>query len=96
MYTFLRKLSTRTVIRGEGDLEAAKKYVQAPFCCVEDEDGNIYNNVEELEHVEIIRSEPRIGYDKFFTGGSEISEDTDRELSEPDSDNTEQSTECDN
>lgn len=96
MYTFLRKLSTRTVIRGEGNLEEAKKYVQGRFCLVEDEDGNIYNTIEELEHAEIIRSEPRIGYDKFFTGGSEISEDSDRELFEPDSDNTEQSPECDN
>ena len=96
VYTFLRALSTRNVIRGEGNLDEAKKFLKGRFCLVEDENGNIYKTIEELENAESIRSKPRAWENYFSTSGPEISEDTDRELPEADQDNTESGTERDN
>ena len=99
MYRLLRKLSFAVVLRGEVEnREEAILYLQrnSNFGLVEDENGNIYKTIEELENAEDIRSENRVEYDKFFTSGTEISEDTDRELSETDTDRTESSSERDN
>jgi phage terminase large subunit len=93
MYRLLRKLSSAVVLKDEVETkEEALLYLrQYRFGLVEDIDGNIYSQdtIEELENAESIRPEPRVEYDSFFTRRTEISEDTDRELSETDTDTTE-------
>ena len=98
MYYLYRQLATRDILRGEAStLEDAKNHLlRDKHGYVEDYNGNIYKTIEELENAEDIRPKDTTRYDNFFSGGQEISEDTDRELSEADSDNTESSSERDN
>ncbi len=96
-YYFYRKLATREILRGEGNLEDAKIHLSRDkHGFVQDEDGNIYRTIEELDNVENIRPKDTAGYDKFFSSRAEIPEDTDRELFEFDSDQSESSSERDN
>ena len=62
---------------------------------VEDEHFISYN-IEELENVKDIRPEPEYELDYEITAGGEILENSDRELSGIDTDNSELGTECDN
>jgi hypothetical protein len=79
-------------------LDKALEWLEDDLTAVNDEEGQVFFTKEELEekYAESIRPEPRVEYNSFFTGGTEISEDSDRELFETDSDRTESSTECDN
>ena len=96
MYYLFRQLSTTTVQRGECSYEEALEQVNKRFHFIMDEEGNRYNNKEELENAKDIGSDDRAWEDFITAGGTEISEDADRELSESDSDRTEPSSERDN
>lgn len=97
MYNLYRRLPTRDILRAmDASLDEAKAHVQHSHNFVEDIYGNRYNSLEELENAKDIRSEDRTWEDYFTTGGTEVFEDTDRELSEVDSDNSESSSERDN
>lgn len=98
MYYLYRQLATRDILRGEVEtLEEAKNHLlRDKHGFVEDELGNTYKTIEELNNAENIRPKDTAGFDNFFSGRTEISEDTDRELSEADPDNTESSSERDN
>lgn len=92
MYYLYRKLATRHIMRDYAfDIEEAKSHLskEGTRGYVTDDNGNIYNTIEELENAESIRSKPRSWEDHFVPRGSEVSEDSDRELSESDTDNTE-------
>lgn len=86
MYYLYRRLATRTILRGEANTitEAREFLSNDKHGFVVDENENTYNNIEELENAESVRSEPRTWEDYFDTGESEVSEDTDRELPESD------------
>lgn len=91
MYYLYRRLPNKKIFRGEvATLEEAKNHLlidKNGF--VEDDDNNTYNTIEELENVKSIRPEPEPGLDYDLTEFGEVSEDSDRELSESDPDNTE-------
>ena len=98
MYYLFRQLSTRAVLFDEVStaLEAQNYLQKFKNGFVVDDDDNVYKTKEELENAKDFRPEPRVEYDKFFTRGGEVSEDSDRELSESDTDNSESSSERDN
>jgi len=75
----------------DASLKKALKWLEKDLTAVNDEEGQVFFTKEELEekYAESIRPKPRVEFDSFFTGGTEISEDPDRELSETDSDNSE-------
>jgi hypothetical protein len=91
MYYLYRRLPNKNVFRGKvATPEEAKNHLLTDKNgFVEDDKNKVYETIEELEYAESIRSkfEPKLDYD--LTEFGEVSEDSDRELSESDTDNTE-------
>ena len=98
MYYLYRRLPRKNIFRGEvATREEAKNHLLADKNgFVEDDKGNVYNKIEELDNVKSIKPKSRAKLDYDLTKFAEVSEDSDRELSESDSDNSESSSERDN
>lgn len=100
-FDLIRRVGKKEILRQEyASLEEAINFIKNERTgYVTDAEGNSYTELkelEELQYAESVRSETGTKYDKYFTGFNEVFENTDRELSGTDSDNTESSSERDN
>lgn len=91
MYTLFRKQHRRRSFLKEVDnLDLALKFFERELYPYVGFDNKFFSSAEELkEYVESIRSDFRTGLDSASTGGPEISESSDRELSKFNFDNSE-------
>jgi hypothetical protein len=97
-YCCYRCVAKRRILRNDYATlaEALLFFDQERTALVVDSENNEYYNKEDLKNAKGIGLQPGVKLDYEFTSDGQILEDSDRELSGTDTDNSESSAECDN